>query len=52
MRLVASSIDIQTKPEKVYEAFLRPEHLKAWWGVARSLVEPQGGWIIYTGMGH
>lgn len=47
MRLVASSIDIRTTPGKVLEAFLRHEHLKAWWGVARSLVEPKAGGL-YT----
>ena len=47
MRLVASSIDIQTTPGKALEAFLRHEHLKSWWGVARSLVEPRAGGL-YT----
>ena len=47
MRLVAASIDIQSKPEKVLQAFVRQEHLGRWWGVARSLIEPKPGGL-YT----
>lgn len=46
MRLVASSIDIQTSPANVFEAFLRHRHLQAWWGVTRSLVEPKAGGLF------
>ena len=47
MRLVAASIDIEAKPDKILQAFLRQEHLHAWWGVARSLIEPKAGGL-YT----
>ena len=47
MRLVAASIDINAKPEIILPAFLRQDHLRAWWGVERSLVEPKAGGI-YT----
>ena len=39
MRNVESSIQINAKPEEVINAFLDEHHLKAWWGVQRSLVE-------------
>ena len=47
MRLVAASIDINARPEKILPAFLRQEHLQTWWGVERSLIEPKAGGI-YT----
>ena len=47
MRLVAASIDIRSKPESVFQAFLRLEHLKKWWGVERSLIEAKAGGL-YT----
>jgi uncharacterized protein YndB with AHSA1/START domain len=47
MRLVAASIDIKAKPEKILQAFLRQEHLAKWWGVERSLIEPTAGGL-YT----
>ena len=47
MRLVAASIEINARPEKILPAFLKQEHLKAWWGVDRSLIEPKAGGV-YT----
>jgi hypothetical protein len=47
MRLVAASIDIRAKPEKILPAFLRHDHLRKWWGVARSLIEARAGGL-YT----
>ena len=47
MRLVAASIEINARPEKILPAFLNQEHLKAWWGVERSLIEPKAGGV-YT----
>jgi hypothetical protein len=47
MRLVAASIDIEAKPDKILQAFLRQEHLHKWWGVSRSLIEPKAGGL-YT----
>ena len=47
MRLVAASIEINARPEKILPAFLNHEHLKAWWGVERSLIEPRAGGV-YT----
>ena len=43
MRLVAASIDIKARPEKIWQAFMRQNDLRAWWGVARSLIEPKPG---------
>ena len=47
MRLVAASIEINARPEKILPAFLNQEHLKAWWAVERSLIEPKAGGV-YT----
>jgi Activator of Hsp90 ATPase homolog 1-like protein len=47
MRLVAASIDIEAKPDRILQAFLRQEHLHKWWGVSRSLIEPKAGGL-YT----
>ena len=47
MRLVAASIEINARPEKILPAFLNQEHLKVWWGVERSLIEPKAGGV-YT----
>ena len=47
MRLVAASIEINARSEKILPAFLKQEHLKAWWGVERSLIEPKAGGV-YT----
>src|SRR5687767_13285007 len=47
MRLVAASIDIRAKPEKILPAFLNQDQLQAWWGVERSLIEPKAGGL-YT----
>jgi uncharacterized protein YndB with AHSA1/START domain len=47
MRLVAASIEINARPEKILPAFLSQEHLKVWWGVERSLIEPKAGGV-YT----
>ena len=47
MRLVAASIEINARPEKILPAFLRQEHLKVWWGVERSLIDAKAGGV-YT----
>lgn len=47
MRMVAASIDIAAKSDKILPAFLREEHLSSWWNVARSLIEPRAGGL-YT----
>ena len=47
MRLVAASIEINARPDKILPAFLRQEHLQTWWGVERSLIEPKAGGV-YT----
>ena len=47
-RSVDTEVVISASPEKVMQAFLGDNDLKAWWKVSRSLVEPkQGGvWSI------
>lgn len=47
MRLVAASIEINAKPGNILPAFLRQDHLRIWWGVDRSLIEPKAGGL-YT----
>jgi uncharacterized protein YndB with AHSA1/START domain len=47
VRSVEASIDLPMSPQEVLDAFLKQEHLKAWWGVERSLVEPRKGGL-YT----
>ena len=47
MRLVAASIEIHAKAEKILPAFLREDQLRSWWGVERSLIEPKAGGL-YT----
>ncbi len=47
-RSVDTELVVSASPEKVMQAFLGDDELKAWWKVSRSLVEPkQGGvWSI------
>jgi Activator of Hsp90 ATPase homolog 1-like protein len=47
MRLVAASVEINAQAEKILPAFLKQEHLKAWWGVERSLIDARAGGV-YT----
>lgn len=44
-RSVDTKVTISASPEKVLQALLHPEDLKAWWKVSRSLVEPKAGGI-------
>ncbi len=48
MRSVEALIIIKARPIEVTNAFVEQEHLKAWWGVARSLVEAKigGVWAV------
>jgi uncharacterized protein YndB with AHSA1/START domain len=48
MRSVEALVIIRAKPIEVINAFVDHEHLKAWWGVERSLVEarPGGVWAL------
>ena len=50
-RRVTRSVQIQASPERVLRAFLEPEQMKKWWGVARSLVEERKGgvWALAWG---
>jgi hypothetical protein len=43
MRSVEISIDLNFSPQEVLEAFVVQEHLNAWWGVNRSLIELKRG---------
>lgn len=43
MKKVEASIVIQVSPQRAVDAFLLHEHLKHWWGVERSLIEPKPG---------
>lgn len=45
MRRVEISIDLDFTPQEVLEAFVQQEHLNAWWGVSRSLIELKRGGI-------
>lgn len=47
MRSVEASVDLQIPPQDILDAFIEPQHLKAWWGVDRSLIDPQKGGL-YT----
>lgn len=47
MRLVEASIDLDLEPQEVLDVFIKHEHLKAWWGVNRSLIELKRGGL-YT----
>ena len=47
MRGVSNSVDLPADPEFAIDLFLEPRHLRAWWGVERCPVEPQGGGV-YT----
>jgi uncharacterized protein YndB with AHSA1/START domain len=44
-RSVEVSLFVRTTPERILDAFLRPEALGAWWGVERTLVEPRNGGV-------
>ncbi|MCO6490300.1 MAG: SRPBCC domain-containing protein [Phaeodactylibacter sp.] len=43
MKKVEATIAIEAPPAKAIEAFIIQEHLRGWWGVERSLVEPADG---------
>ncbi|HEY4656573.1 MAG TPA: SRPBCC domain-containing protein [Cyclobacteriaceae bacterium] len=47
MRAVEASVDVPMSPQEVLDVFLKQEHLKAWWGVEHSLIEPRKGGL-YT----
>src|ERR1044072_8964286 len=42
---VETTIQIKAKPNAVLNAFTDPLHLKNWWGVERSLIEPKKGGV-------
>jgi uncharacterized protein YndB with AHSA1/START domain len=44
-RSVDTELVISASPEKVMQAFLGDDDLKAWWKVSRSLVEPKHGGV-------
>ena len=44
-RSVDTEVVISATPEKVLQAFLNNDDLKAWWQVSRSLVEPEAGGV-------
>ena len=44
-RSVDTEVVITASPEKVLQAFLNDDDLKAWWKVSRSLVEPEAGGV-------
>ena len=44
-RSVDTEVVISASPEKVLQAFLNDDDLKAWWKVSRSLVEPEAGGV-------
>ena len=44
-RSVDTEVVISANPEKVLQAFLNDDDLKAWWKVSRSLVEPEAGGV-------
>ena len=48
MRNVRAVTTIASDPGTILQAFLEQQHLQAWWGVARSLVEakPGGLWVL------
>lgn len=43
MKSVEASIKIDLHPRDVLDVFTKQEHLKAWWGVSRSLIELKKG---------
>ncbi len=44
-RSVDTDVIMSASPEKVLQAVLNDEDLKAWWNVSRSLVEPEAGGV-------
>ncbi len=44
-RSVDTDVIMSASPEKVLQAFLNDDDLKAWWKVSRSLVEPEAGGV-------
>ena len=44
-RSVDTDVVISATPEKVLQAFLNDDDLKAWWRASRSLVEPEAGGV-------
>ena len=47
MRKVEVTMDIQTGPERIIQAFTEPDMLFDWWGVERTLIEKRNGGV-YT----
>jgi uncharacterized protein YndB with AHSA1/START domain len=45
MKKVEASIEVEVSSQQAMDAFLSPEHLKAWWGVERSFIELKVGGI-------
>lgn len=45
MKRVEASIELSMAPQDVMNAFILHEHLKAWWGVYRSLIELKPGGV-------
>lgn len=43
MRKVEVTARVQTTPDRVIQAFIDPQMLSTWWGVERSLIDPQVG---------
>jgi len=45
IRSVDTEVVVSASPEKVLQAFLNDDDLRAWWKVSRSLVEPEAGGV-------
>ena len=43
MKKVEATINIKVSPATAIQAFIKPELLRGWWGVERSLIEPSDG---------
>ena len=44
MKRVEATVDLALSPKDVLDIFIKEEHLRAWWGVDRSLIDlRQGG---------
>jgi len=44
-RSVDTEVTISASPDKVLQAFLNEDDLRAWWQVSRTLVEPEAGGV-------
>ena len=51
MRFVETEIKIQCTPEEVIAAFIDANHVKGWWSVERSLIEPKIGGVYLLAWG-